>query len=319
MNNFNYFIPTHILFGAGKLNDLATVSLPGRKALVVISAGKSMRTGGYLERVLSLLKANRTEAIVFDRIRSNPVLSHVMEGAALACDEQCDFVLGLGGGSAIDSAKSIALMARNPGNYWDYIQAGTGKRRSVPNKALPIVAVTTTAGTGTEADPWTVITNEDTHEKIGFGNADTFPVLSIVDPELMLSVPPLFTAYQGFDALFHAVEGYLSNAATPVSNLFALKSVELVTAGLPEAVRNGDSLEARTQVALASTLSGMVESLSSTTSQHAMEHALSALHPELPHGAGLIMLSEAYFSFFADKTPSLLDDLARAMGEDTNR
>ncbi|MDR1667223.1 MAG: iron-containing alcohol dehydrogenase [Bacteroidales bacterium] len=319
MNEFNYFIPTRILFGAGKLNELATVSLPGRKALVVISAGKSMRTNGYLERVLSLLEANGVKAVVFDRILSNPVLSHVTEGAALARDEQCDFVLGLGGGSAIDSAKSIALMAQNPGNYWDYIQAGTGKRRSVPNKALPVVAVTTTAGTGTEADPWTVITNEETHEKIGFGNADTFPALSIVDPELMLSVPPLFTAYQGFDALFHAAEGYISNAATPVSNLFALKSVELVTAGLPAAVRDGNNLEARTQVALANTLSGMVESLSSTTSQHAMEHALSALHPDLPHGAGLIMLSEAYFSFFADKIPHLLDDLARAMGEDTNR
>ncbi|MDR1337207.1 MAG: iron-containing alcohol dehydrogenase [Tannerella sp.] len=319
MNDFNYFIPTRILFGAGKLNELATVSLPGRKALVVISAGKSMRANGYLERVLSLLKENRTEAVVFDRICSNPVLSHVMEGAALARNEQCDFVLGLGGGSAIDSAKSIALMAQNPGNYWDYIAAGTGKCRPVPNKALPIVAVTTTAGTGTEADPWTVITREETHEKIGFGNADTFPALSIVDPELMLSVPPLFTAYQGFDALFHAVEGYISNAATPVSNLFALKSVELVTAGLPEAVKDGNNLEARTQVALANTLSGMVESLSSTTSQHAIEHALSALHPELPHGAGLIMLSEAWFSFFADKIPRLLNDLAQAMGKHTNR
>ncbi|MDR0573132.1 MAG: iron-containing alcohol dehydrogenase [Tannerella sp.] len=113
MNDFNYFIPTRILFGAGKLNELAKVSLPGRKALVVISAGKSMRTNGYLERALSLLKENRTEAVVFDRIRSNPVLSHVMEGAAMARDEQRDFVLGPRGGSAIDSAKSIALMTRN--------------------------------------------------------------------------------------------------------------------------------------------------------------------------------------------------------------
>jgi alcohol dehydrogenase len=238
-----------------------------------------------------------------------------MEGAALAKETHCDFVLGLGGGSAIDSAKSIAVMARNPGNYWDYILAGTGKRQPVPNKALPVVAITTTAGTGTEVNPWTVITKEDTCEKIGFGSPDTFPVLSIVDPELMLTVPPLFTAYQGFDALFHAVEGYISNASTPISDLYALKSIELVNRYLPGAVENGSDLEARSQLAFANTLSGMVESISSTTSQHALEHALSALRPELPHGAGLIMLSESYFSFFAEKIPRLFGDLARAMGE----
>jgi alcohol dehydrogenase len=315
-NEFSYFIPTKILFGAGKLNNLAQVALPGRKALVVISAGKSMKTNGYLDRVVQLLADNnRTESVVFDKILSNPVLSHVMEGAALAKAEHCDFVIGLGGGSAIDSAKSIAVMAQNPGNYWDYILAGTGKRQPVPNKALPIVAITTTAGTGTEVDPWTVITNEDTHEKIGFGSSDTFPVLSIVDPELMLSVPPLFTAYQGFDAMFHAVEGYISNAATPISDLYALKSIELVNRYLPGAVENGNDLEARTQLAFANTLSGMVESISTTTSQHALEHALSALRPEIPHGAGLIMLSESYFSFFAEKIPRLFGDLARAMGE----
>lgn len=114
-------------------------------------------------------------------------------------------------------------MATNPGNYWDYISGGTGGSKHVSEKALPIVAITTTAGTGTEADPWTVITKEDTNEKIGFGNENTFPVLSIVDPELMTSIPPHLTAYQGFDALFHATEGYIANIATPLSDIFALK------------------------------------------------------------------------------------------------
>jgi alcohol dehydrogenase len=313
---FTYFIPTKILFGAGRLNDLGKIPLPGKKALVVVSSGKSMKANGYLARVVNLLKDNHTESVVFDKIQSNPVLSHVTEGAAIARDAHCDFVIGLGGGSAIDSAKSIAVMAVNPGNYWDYIQAGTGKKQAVPNKALPIVAITTTAGTGTEADPWTVITKEDTNEKIGFGSPDTFPTLSIVDPELMMTVPPTFTAYQGFDVLFHAVEGYISNMATPVSDVFALKSVALISEHLPAAVDNGNDTGARTQVALANTLAGLVESLSTTTSHHAMEHALSALHPALPHGAGLIMLSGSYFSFFADKIPRLLGDLAQAMGAD---
>ena len=177
-----------------------------------------------------------------------------------------------------------------------------------------IVAIATTAGTGTEADPWTVITKEDTNEKIGFGCAETFPVLSVVDPEMMLTIPAHLTAYQGFDALFHATEGYIANVATPLSDAYALKSIELLAKYLPAAVKDGSDLEARTQVALASTLSGMVESTSCCTSEHGMEHALSAFYPKLPHGAGLIMLSEAYYSFFADKAPERFTAMAKAMG-----
>ncbi|MBP3039060.1 iron-containing alcohol dehydrogenase [Bacillaceae bacterium Marseille-Q3522] len=315
--NFNYFIPTKILFGPGKLNELANEPLPGKKALIVISAGKSMKQNGYLDRVINILKGKNIDHVLFDKILPNPILSHVMEAATLAKEENCDFVIGLGGGSSIDSAKSIALMAKNPGEYWDYVFGGSGKGKPVINGALPVVAITTTAGTGTEADPWTVITKEDTNEKIGFGNADTFPVLSVVDPELMLTVPKHLTAYQGFDALFHSTEGYIAKTATPISDAFALKSIELISKYLPKCIEDGNNLEARTQVALANTLSGFVESTSSCTSEHSMEHALSAHHPDLPHGAGLIMLSEAYNSFFAAKAPERFTVMAKAMGVDT--
>jgi len=179
--NFDYFIPTKILFGAGKLDRLAKTRLPGRRALIVISSGVSMKKNGYLDRVLSLLKENGVESVVFDKILPNPVKRHVMEGGELAKRERCDFVIGLGGGSSIDSAKSIAIMAGNPGDYWDYVFGGTGKGMQVKNGVLPVIAIPTTAGTGTEADPWTVITNEETKEKIGIGTAATFPALSIVD------------------------------------------------------------------------------------------------------------------------------------------
>ncbi|MDD9147784.1 MULTISPECIES: iron-containing alcohol dehydrogenase [unclassified Sporolactobacillus] len=318
MTRFDYFIPSKILFGAGKLAELSRIELPGHKALIVISKGKSMRKYGYLEKVISLLKANHVESAVFDKILPNPIKSHVMEGAALAKEEHCDFVIGLGGGSSIDSAKSIAVMAKNPGDYWDYVTGGSGRGKPVKRGVLPIVAITTTAGTGTEADPWTVITNEETNEKIGFGIPDTFPTLSIVDPELMVSVPPKLTAYQGFDALFHAAEGYIATIANPVSDLFALKSIELIFGNLAQAVNQGDNIEARTQIALANTLSGYVESLSSCTSEHSMEHALSAFHPELPHGAGLIMLSESFHTFFAEKVPDRYTTMAKAAGADLN-
>lgn len=311
---FTYSIPTKILFGPGSFNDLATTPLPGKKALIVITAGKSMRANGYLDRLIAMLDKQGIGHALFDKILPNPVLRHVHEGAALAREQGCDFVIGLGGGSSIDSAKSIAVMAKNPGDYWDYISGGSGKGRLLVNGALPIVAIATTAGTGTEADPWTVITKEDTNEKIGFGCAETFPVLSVVDPEMMLTIPAHLTAYQGFDALFHATEGYIANVATPLSDAYALKSIELLAKYLPAAVKDGSDLEARTQVALASTLSGMVESTSCCTSEHGMEHALSAFYPKLPHGAGLIMLSEAYYSFFADKAPERFTAMAKAMG-----
>ena len=311
---FVYSIPTKILFGPGTFNDLASESLPGKKALVVLTAGKSMRANGYLDRLLAMLDKQGIKHALFDKILPNPVLAHVREGAALARAERCDFVIGIGGGSPIDSAKSIAVMATNPGDYWDYISGGSGKGQPLVNRPLPVVAIVTTAGTGTEADPWTVITKEDTNEKIGFGCSETFPVLSVVDPELMLTIPAHLTAYQGFDALFHATEGYLAKIATPLSDAYALKSIELLAKNLPLAVRDGSNLDARTQVALASTLSGMVESTSCCTSEHGMEHALSAFFPKLPHGAGLLMLSEAYYSFFADKCPDRFADMAKAMG-----
>ena len=157
---FTYSIPTKILFGPGSFNDLATTPLPGKKALVVITAGKSMRANGYLDRLIDMLDKQGIGHALFDKILPNPVLRHVHEGAALAREQGCDFVIGLGGGSSIDSAKSIAVMAKNPGDYWDYISGGSGKGQPLVNGALPIVAIATTAGTGTEADPFTVITND---------------------------------------------------------------------------------------------------------------------------------------------------------------
>ena len=294
---FSLYIPTRIVFGCGEIKRLATEKLPGKKALIVISSGTSMKKYGYLDKVIELLKENETESVVFNKILPNPTKKHVTEAAALCKDEKCDFIVGLGGGSSIDSAKAIAVMACNPGDYWDYIPAGTGKGRPV-SKALPVVAIPTTAGTGTEADPWSVITNEDTKEKIGFGSELTYPALSIIDPELMLSIPPHLTAYQGFDAFFHAAEGFIANCSTPISDLYALETIRLLYKYLPVVVADGRNIKARAKVAWASTLAGLVESTSSCTSEHSMEHAMSAYYPQLPHGAGLIAISEAYFETF---------------------
>ena len=313
--SFNYYMPTRILFGKGKLNSLHKQQLPGKKALIVISAGQSIKKNGYLARLEEQLDKAGLTHVLFDKILPNPVKEHVMEGAALAKEQKCDFVIGLGGGSSIDSAKSIAFMATNEGDYWDYISGGTGKGKPALNAPLPIIAITTTAGTGTEADPWTVITNGN--EKIGFGYDKTFPVLSIVDPDLMISVPTDLTAYQGFDALFHSTEGYVNTTANEMSDLFAIKSISLIGKSLAKAVSDGSNEDARADVALANTLAGIVESTSGCISEHSIEHAMSAYHHKLPHGAGLIMISTAYYTFLAKSgsCEERLIDMAKALGK----
>jgi len=314
--DFSYYMPTRILFGCGKLKELGTTPfLPGKKALIVIGASGAMRKHGYLDRVEQHLKENHVDSVVYDKIQPNPVSEHIEEGAAVARENGCDFVVGLGGGSTIDSAKSIAVMAVNPGTYWDYIHGGSGGGKTPPHGALPIVAITTTAGTGTEADPWTVITKSDTNEKIGWGAPFTFPTLSVVDPELMLSVPPKQTAYTGMDAFFHSVESYLATVNQPASDHLALEAVSLITKYLPVAVKDGGNIEARTKLAWANTEAGICESLSCCISHHSMEHAVSAFYPEVAHGAGLTMLSVSYFSYLAERYPARFPDLARAMGE----
>ncbi len=316
--DFSLYMPTRILFGCGKLKELSTtLFLPGKKALIVIGASGAMKKLGYLDRVIKGLGDNGAAAVVYDRIQPNPLVEHVEEGAQVARKNKCDFVVGLGGGSTIDSAKSIAVMTVNPGRYWDYLAGGSGGGKVPAKGALPIVAIPTTAGTGTEADPWTVITKPDTQEKIGWGNRSTFPTLSIVDPEPMVSVPPEQTAYTGMDAFFHSVETYLATVNQPASDHLALEAVGLIAKYLPIAVEDGANIEARTKLAWASTEAGICESLSCCISHHSMEHAISACFPQVPHGAGLTMLSIAYFGYLAERNPDRFPDLARAMGERT--
>ncbi len=315
--SFNYYIPTRILFGAGKLNELHQQELPGKKALIVTTGGQSVKKYGYLARVEKELDLAGVSHLLFDKILPNPIKDHVMEGASLCKEQGIDLVVGLGGGSSIDAAKAIAVMAANEGDYWDYVSGGSGKGLPVPNDPLPVIAITTTAGTGTEADPWTVTTKTETNEKIGFGYDKTYPVLAIVDPELMRTVPKHLTAYQGFDALFHSTEGYLNNTAYVMSDMYALKAVELIGKSLAAAVADGDNMEARSDVALANTLAGMVESTSGCTSEHSLAHAMSAYHPNFEHGAALISISAAYYTYFANcgACDQRMIDMAKALGK----
>lgn len=299
--SFNMYMPTRILFGEGRLNDLHTQKMPGKKAMIVISNGKSVRENGALARTKEQLRLAGVENVVFDKVGANPEKEMVEEGARYARENQCDFVVALGGGSVIDAAKVMAMYALQPGELWDYAGGLTGKRKPLVNPTLPIIAITTTAGTGSEVDQWGIISNRETNEKIGCGGKDSlFPVIAVVDPELMKTVPPRFTAFQGFDALFHSTEGYISTRANLMSEMVELAAIENIGKYLARAVRDGNDMEAREHIAFANTMSGLSMVTGSCTSEHAMEHAMSAYHPNLPHGAGLIMISVEYYRFFVE-------------------
>ncbi len=314
--NFSFYNPTRILFGAGELNNLHKQTMPGKKALLLISNGKSTKVNGSLDRTIEQLEKAGIEYAIFDKIMENPYKSVVMEGAAFAKENACDFILALGGGAVLDASVAIAAMATNPGDLWDYVFGGTGKAMPLKNPGLPIVTIATTSGTGSEINCWGVISNPDTNEKIGFGAPELTPVLAIVDPELMRTVPAKYTAYQGFDALFHNTEVMISNGVNILSEAIALSAIENITKYLPRAVRDGNDMEAREHVAYGSTLAGITMQLTSTTAEHSMEHSMSAYHHNLPHGAGLIMISRAFYEFFIERhaCDEQFIKMAKAMG-----
>lgn len=314
--NFSFYNPTRILFGAGELNNLHKQTMPGKKALLLISNGKSTKVNGSLDRTIEQLEKASIEYAIFDKIMENPYKSVVMEGAAFAQKNACDFILALGGGAVLDASVAIAAMATNPGDLWDYVFGGTGKAMPLKNPGLPIVTIATTSGTGSEINCWGVISNPDTNEKIGFGAPELVPVLAIVGPELMRTVPARYTAYQGFDALFHNTEVMISNGVNILSEAIALSAIENITKYLPRAVRDGNDMEAREHVAYGSTLAGITMQLTSTTAEHSMEHSMSAYHHNLPHGAGLIMISKAFYEFFIERhaCDEQFIKMAKAMG-----
>ena len=192
-----YHIPTKVLFGKGAIRTLHEQDLPFKKALIVTTGGESVIKYGYLDAVKNELSLAKIDFVVFPKVKGNPTHETVLEGAALAKENKCDLIVGLGGGSPIDTAKAIACMATNPGTLWDYLKPGSGKGKAFKNPPLKIIAVNTTSGTGTESDPWSVITDETLDEKIGWGIEGTFPYIGVDDVDMMLSDLYDIFLYQG--------------------------------------------------------------------------------------------------------------------------
>jgi len=313
MFNFVFDNPVRVLFGPGQLLNLHSENLPGSKALIATSNGSSTKKYGYLSALKNELDLAGVEHVLFDEIRPNPTDINVMDGAKMMRENSCDFIIALGGGSVMDCSKCIALMAANKGNIWDYSLSGQGGKKTPTNDALPIVCITTSAGTASEVDMASVISNDKSKEKTGIFFSSMMPTISVVDSNLMMSVPPKFTAYQGMDAFFHASETVVNRKHHPMAEMFALKTIELVAQYLPRAVADGSDKEAREMMAYANTFAGYYMMC---TSAHTMEHTMGSFHENLVHGAGLIMIAHSYYDFFAEKKASEenMIKMAKAMG-----
>jgi len=316
MLSFNFRMPTALLFGAGRLAELQTTDLlpRGNKAIIFIGQSGNILRQGYLARVQGLLGARGVQTVVFDGVRANPRTEDVDAAAQKIRSMGADFIVAIGGGSVIDSAKCATLAATSDVPFWEAMAAQAYEGV----KGLPLVAIPTMAGTGTEGNCVAVLCGGP--GKRGFVHPAFFPALSIIDPELTLSVPARMTAITGMDAFFHAVECFLSTARQPMTDMLCLDAAHLITRFLPQAVEHGDDINARTALAWASTAAGMSLTLSSPISQHGMEYSFSGSNPEAQHGAGLVLLSRSYFTRLIqlaqnhEDTADRLLNLAVAMG-----
>lgn len=310
LDKFSFGIPADLRFGCGVMDELQKASLPGKRVMIV-TGGKTIRWNGTLDRLMEMVRSKTEQMTLFDDVTANPSLTSVMNGAETARENQIDCVIGLGGGSALDTAKGIAAMAVNGGSLWDYTASGSGTGKKMSVKPLPMIAIPTTAGTGSEGNKTAVITDIERKEKIGIRT--DFVHSAYIDPELTLSVPPQHTAEQGFDAFCHCLEAFLSVKANPVSDLFALAGIKAIYQWLPRAVDQGNDIEARYHVSYGSMLGGMVLFLSSASAAHTMEHMLSGRNPNVTHGGGLAMIFDAFHAKMAANVPYRYAKVADAL------
>ena len=314
MQGFSFHDPVRLVFGAGSIGTLGEhASQWGAHALLVTGRGFARRCG-LLDRACSLLADRGLQVTVFDRIRPNPDDGTVNEGAELARSAGCDVVVAVGGGSAMDSAKGMAVAATHDAPIADFLKVGD--RRQPTDATLPIVCATTTFGTSSELTRFAVITVEDRVQKAAIANDNVYPKVAIVDPGLAVGCPAGITASTGMDVLAHAVEGYFSTAASPVTDLCAERAMELVASALPVAMADLDALGPREQLALADVFAGFELSNCGTGVLHSLEHPISAHYPDVAHGAGLAVMMVTWAETLWDRDPYKFGRIACLLGAD---
>ena len=306
--SYKFFMPAISLMGADCLKDAGDQvgELGFKKALIVTD--KVLGQIGIVKKVTDVLDNKNIEYAIYDETKPNPTVKNVNDGLALLKEKECDFVISLGGGSAHDCAKGIALLATNGGEIKDYEGVDKSKKPQ-----LPMVGINTTAGTGSEMTLFAIITDEERHIKMALVDKHLTPIIAVNDPMLMLAMPKSLTAATGMDALTHAIEAYVSTAATPITDTCAEKAIELISNYLVNAVENGQDVEARDMMAYAEYLAGMAFNNASLGYVHAMAHQLGGFY-NLPHGVCNAILLPHVQEYNKATSASRLAKIAKIMG-----
>ncbi|WP_310786518.1 iron-containing alcohol dehydrogenase [Mycobacterium sp. Z3061] len=300
--------PRHIRIGGGALGELGAVldALQLHRPLVVTDP--YLTTSGASHRVISLLSAAGKAPALFDRTVADPTTASLDQGVVAVHEHRADCIIGFGGGSPMDTAKALGVLALQPGPM---------RRYKAPNSnggpALPIIAIPTTAGSGSEATQFTVISDSETNEKMLCPGLSFLPIAAIVDFELTMTMPPRLTADTGVDALTHAVEAYVSRRANPISDGLALSAIRLIATHLRRAYFDGSDASARAAMMAASTQAGMAFSNSSVALVHGMSRPIGA-HFHVAHGLSNAMLFPVVTAFSVSGAPGRYADCARAYG-----
>jgi len=291
---FNYFQPTEIRFGYGRLKELGEVARRfGKRCLLVTVPIFPEFENNYNQAKESLLQMG-IEVFHFDGVIPNPTVEVVTKGAELAREVKAEMVIGLGGGSSLDTAKAIAVAATHPGTCWDYLYF----RETQPtNKTLPIIAVPTTSGTGSHVTQVAVVTNSAERNKSAIFNPIIYPRVAIVDPKLVVSLPPQMTAATGFDAFTHAFESYINPKGSPYTDLLASEAIRIIIQTLPEVIKKGQDIELRARMSWADTLAGLSIANAGVTLPHGIAMAMSGLYPHIAHGQALASVYPAIMRF----------------------
>lgn len=308
---FNFLpIPTDIHFGCGVLRALPDriKSLGGRKAFLVTDPG--LRAAGIIDQVTPILQAAAIDFTLCDRVRPDSGSGLITQATEELKRSESDVVVGIGGGSSLDTAKAVAALAANPGSILDYV--GLHKVRHRP---LPVIAIPTTAGTGSEVTLWSVFTDDATGLKVAAGSVLLYPAVALCDPELTLELPPLLTASTGMDALGHAIECYTNNACQPISGALALTAIELIGRHLRSAVLNGRDRQSRYAMLLASTMAGIAMNPTRLGLAHALAMPLGSRELGVPHGITIAVTLPVVMEFNHVAEPDRFADVARALGE----
>jgi len=294
MKEFNYYQPTDIKFGRGRIDEIGQIVSQWGKRCLLVTVPIFPEFDGLIQKIKKSLKENGIAVAHFDGVIPNPTTAVVSDGARMARSFDADVVIGLGGGSSMDAAKAIAVEARHDGTSWDYLFF----RDTQPTeKTLPVIAVTTTSGTGSQVTQVAVVTHPEEKNKSALYHPLLYPKVSIIDPELMLSVPKDITASTGFDVFAHAFESFIHPNGSPYTDLMSLEAIRLVASVLPKAVKDGKSIEARTGLAWADTLAGLCIANAGVTLPHGIGMAIGGNYPHVKHGEALAVVYPAILRY----------------------